>query len=126
MQNKIGNSKILKLPILNTSELERIHQASIKILSETGVNIHSKEIRSLLKDADAKVKDNLRIFILNELLKKSLSTVPSKIKICNRERKMVMFLESINSYLGIIVGAFICKDKLKELGIEWLIKDLLS
>ena len=56
MPNSLGNGKRLKLSVLETSELEKIHQASLEILSETGVNIHSKEMRNLLNDAGADIK----------------------------------------------------------------------
>ena len=100
MQSSVESIKKPGLSILETSELEKIHKASLKILLETGVNIHSKEIRSLLKKAGARVKDNLRVFIPNDLIKKALSTAPPKINIYNRERKIAMVLEGMNSYFG--------------------------
>lgn len=82
------------------AQLDVLHDAALKILAETGVNIHSAEVRALLKKAGAKVSDNLRVFIPAQLVDYALSTAPSQIDVYDRGGKMAMTLEGTANYFG--------------------------
>jgi trimethylamine---corrinoid protein Co-methyltransferase len=89
-----------KFSLMGKSEIEVIHNSSLRILSETGVNIYSREIRSLMKNAGASIKDDLRVLIPEGLVKNALSSAPSAIKIFDRNGESSMVLEGRNSYFG--------------------------
>jgi trimethylamine---corrinoid protein Co-methyltransferase len=82
------------------SQLEALHQASLTILSNTGVNVHLPELRKLLREAGARVQDDLRVFIPSALVDRALASAPSRIDIFNRQGKPAMSLEGTRSYFG--------------------------
>lgn len=86
--------------VLKTEQLNKLHDSSLVILSETGVNVHSAEVRDLLENAGAEVQDELRVRIPAELVTNALATAPSRIDICNRSGNEAMILENENCYFG--------------------------
>ena len=46
-QNKFARPRLM---LLKPKQLNEIHNASLRILAETGVNVHSSKIRVLLED----------------------------------------------------------------------------
>jgi trimethylamine--corrinoid protein Co-methyltransferase len=89
-----------KLTVLDSEQLNKLHEASLVILAETGVNVHAAEIRALLEDAGAEVQDALRVRISPELVAKALTTAPSRIDIYDRSGDKAMILEGANCYFG--------------------------
>ena len=51
-----------KLTMVDRQDLERIHQQTLKILSETGVAFHSEEALTILKDGGARVEGDVAFF----------------------------------------------------------------
>jgi len=88
------------LTFLTPEQLDTIHRASLSILSETGLNVHSEPVRDMMASAGAKVKDNLRVFIDSDLVEKSLKSAPSCINVYDRNRNQSMCLEGTNTYFG--------------------------
>jgi trimethylamine--corrinoid protein Co-methyltransferase len=60
------------LSALGESEINSIHQASLRVLSETGVVLKERTSRALLMDAGARVQDN-RVLFPPDLVEKCLS-----------------------------------------------------
>lgn len=100
MKNGMKEFARPSLSVLTPQQLNRIHNASLNILSETGVNIHSAQMRVLLAEAGAKVNDDLRVQIGSELVEKALSSAPSRIDIYDRNGDAAMVLEKTNCYFG--------------------------
>ncbi len=48
---------MIRLSILDENEVEAIHQATLRILSETGIRLKEPESRELLAGAGAKLED---------------------------------------------------------------------
>ncbi|WP_420546716.1 trimethylamine methyltransferase family protein [Curvivirga sp.] len=89
--NNGGHNKIIQSPwrnLINTYEpikvvsdeaIERIHDASIKILEEIGMNFLLPEARSILKEAGAEVDETTtRVRISRELVMKYVNKAPSE------------------------------------------------
>ena len=69
---------------IQAEQLEMLHEASMKILADTGINIHHPQCRVLLRDAGARVEDDLRVYFPAELVEQALSTAPSRIDVYDR------------------------------------------
>ena len=85
--------------LLNESQLDLLHAASLRVLAEAGVNVHSPALRELLKSAGARV-DGVRAFIPGRLVETALSTAPPRIVLHDRQGKPAMDLQARNAYYG--------------------------
>ncbi len=73
------------MSVLSRSDIDQIHDASVRILSEVGVKIESPSVLSLFKKAGAKVDEKKLTALLPEkLVTDALKSVPHSIKICSR------------------------------------------
>ena len=88
------------LTVLQPQQLDRIHQASLTILSQTGVNVHSEPVRQLLAAAGAKVEHDLRAYLPAHLVEQALASAPSRIDIYDRNGHSSMSLQGTNCYFG--------------------------
>ncbi len=87
------------LRYLSHNQMEDIHFGALEILEHTGVQILHPEALALLKNAGATLEGNL-VRIPEVLVKKALTTVPSRIVMANRDGERCMLLEGRNSYYG--------------------------
>lgn len=86
--------------VLNDEEISKIHEASLKILSEVGIVIYSKEVLELLNNAGATVDFKKSIAKIPEnLVEEILASVPSKVLMWNREKKPIFTLGEERSYI---------------------------
>lgn len=90
---------MLKTELLTTQQIERIIEASMTILEDTGVHIHSNKARELLINAGCAAEGAL-VKIPRNLIKKALETAPSNIQIYNRNGYFAMDLGGKNTYYG--------------------------
>ena len=67
------------LNFLTSSDIEKIHQASLEVLSEVGVKITHPEIRRLLLEAGAKEGNNFILLFPPDLIETSLQKAPRSI-----------------------------------------------
>ena len=100
MINKAEKYFNLSISALGTKQIEKIHNTSLTILEQVGINVHSIECRDLLKEAGATIQNGLRVHIPSELVESALQTAPSGIEIYNRDGEKAMVLEERNSYFG--------------------------
>lgn len=80
-----------KMQVIAKEDYERVHEASLKILEETGVAFHSQEALDIFEKHGAKVSDK-RVFIPREMVEKALKTVPQKFnwRARNNEQSIVL------------------------------------
>ncbi len=77
-------NKILALiEVLDKTEVEEIHHASMQILDQTGVVLHSEEARLLMQFHGARV-DGKKVFIPAALVEKALQSCPSEFTLKSR------------------------------------------
>lgn len=67
----------LQTTFATKKELDMIHEASLKILNETGIIFESEAARSLLEKNGAVLEGN-KVYFNKEMVEKALETVPSK------------------------------------------------
>jgi len=85
--------RLSTLHVLSDDELQSIHQASLELLSGTGMVVHSRKVLELLSDHGARVDPQAsRVRIPPEMVEKALSTVPPKIDLYNREKELSLTL----------------------------------
>lgn len=89
----------VRLTVLDARQADRIHDASLEILSRTGVVVQSQEALSLLTGSGAAV-DGERVRIPSHLVAKALETAPTSITIHDRQGGPAMSLENGRTYFG--------------------------
>lgn len=87
------------LRVLSDDQISEIHNATVIVMSEIGIVIKDEEGIRLLEEAGAAVKGEL-VKIPEHLLKRALSTAPSRISVYNRQGKLSMNLERGKTYFG--------------------------
>ena len=78
---------------LSQDEVERIHEASLRILKETGVKVLSEKVRKLLAENGAKV-DGAIVKIPGSLVEGAIKKTPKEMTLCAREPKCDLKLPS--------------------------------
>ena len=72
------------LNFLTEDEMERIHKASLRILKETGVKIHSEKVRRLLAENGAEVNDTI-VKIPSSLVEEAVKKAPKEMTLGARD-----------------------------------------
>ncbi len=97
----LNNYFLKRMGLLNlkTDQMDQLHLATLDILEHVGVKICEPEALSLLRDAGARVTDDL-VKIPPWLIQQALQTAPCKIAIYDRNGNRSMTLEKGNIYYG--------------------------
>jgi len=74
------------LNFLSEGEVEQIHGASLRILKETGVKVHSEKVRRLLVENGAEIDGDI-VKIPGSLVEEAIKKAPKEITLCAREPK---------------------------------------
>ncbi len=86
---------------LRHDDIERIHLATMKVLEETGVEVHSAEGLTYFAKAGAKVDEvSNRVRIPRELVMHCINKAPSEVVLCGREDKNNLTLRDTRVYMG--------------------------
>ncbi len=72
------------MQVLSNADVQRVHDMSLRILSEVGVRIESRQALDLLRDAGAKVDDRGLAFIDETLVDRSVEAAPENVRISSR------------------------------------------
>ncbi|SHI37103.1 trimethylamine methyltransferase family protein [Desulfosporosinus lacus] len=75
-----------RLEVLTKDDLVRVHEATLKILRETGVVFHNEEAIEVFKKHGARV-ENKTVFITRELVDQALATAPRTFRMRARNDK---------------------------------------
>lgn len=80
-----------KIEVMTKEDCVRVHEASLKILQETGVVFHGEEALKILKEHGAKVEGKT-VYFPRKLVEDSLKKCPSKFKLRarNDERSVIV------------------------------------
>ena len=84
---------------LGPQECEKIHMASLEILSHIGVDVHDQKALEILVKGGAKA-DGLRVRIPEYMVARALSTAPKSITLYNRKGQVAMRAGKYNTYYG--------------------------
>ena len=89
----------LKLTVLSEDQINKIHQATLDILSSTGVIVGAHEAVDLLYQHGA-VVENDKVRIPEKLVTRALSTAPKEIYLYDRSGKTVLNVGDRNVFFG--------------------------
>lgn len=78
---------------LSPDQCQKLHNASLEILSRTGVRLYDQEAIDLLEKAGVSISDGNRARIPAGLVEKAFSTVPKRVTLYDRHGKAGMYLE---------------------------------
>ena len=91
---------------LSTDQLEAIHQASMTILEQTGVEVNSARARQLYKQAGAEVDEASQIVRLSEqLITELLATAPSEFVLTPTNADRALIIGGNHIHFGMVSGA---------------------
>jgi trimethylamine--corrinoid protein Co-methyltransferase len=88
------------ITLLSREDKEKIHRATIRILSEIGMKIFHDEALELLRSAGCAIGEDRMAKIPEDLVLKAVASAPSKIDIYDREGHHAMDLGGRRSYFG--------------------------
>jgi len=86
--------------MLSNSQLAEIHQASLEILSRTGVRVFESEALDLLGNAGCKISDGDLVKFSEAVIEEALSYAPSRVVLSCRNGKPSVFLEEQRTFFG--------------------------
>jgi len=84
---------------MGESECRKIHMATLEILERTGVDVHDEKARTILVKGGASA-DGIRIRLPEHMVTKALSTVPERITLYDRNKKVAIRAWGHNTYYG--------------------------
>jgi len=85
---------------ISPEQCQKLHNASLEILSRTGAQLHDQEAINLLKKAGASVADGNRVRVPAGLVEKAFSTAPKRMTLYDRNGQSPLYLEEGNCYYG--------------------------
>jgi trimethylamine--corrinoid protein Co-methyltransferase len=87
-------------PWLTDRQLDLLHEASLKILEDPGLRIHSPEALELFRKAGASVSEGNRVRIPPALTGKALASAPRELTIYDRDGRPAMHLGGGECWFG--------------------------
>lgn len=82
------NLTIAAMSLLSKKDIEKVHEASLRILADVGVRVENAAVRDALKNAGARVDDSKELVFLDESrIERSVESAPKKVRICSRGGK---------------------------------------
>jgi trimethylamine--corrinoid protein Co-methyltransferase len=89
----------LSFNVLSQDEIKQIHEATLKVLEETGVKVLEPEVRSLLQGIGAKIDGEIA-YISPKLVENALKTAPKSVQVYSRDGSPGIVLEEGKSWFG--------------------------
>jgi trimethylamine--corrinoid protein Co-methyltransferase len=84
---------------MGQQECEKIHAASLEVLSRVGVDVHDEKARQILMEGGAE-SDGLRVRIPAFMVSRALATAPRTLLLYNRIGKVAIRAGGYNTYYG--------------------------
>ena len=102
--------KKARLQLITEEDYPRIHEASLKVLEQTGIIFHHQETVDLFKKHGAKVNGNI-VYFSREMVEGALRTAPNTFKFCGRNgSKSLMVGQEQDVVIGANVGPVFVQD----------------
>ncbi len=79
--------------------IEKLHEATMKILDGTGLDVHSKKARERFARAGAKV-DGQRVCIPHRVVEEALVSLPSTVRLAGRQGRPDCLLDGRKTYFS--------------------------
>ena len=96
---------------MSDDEIEALHEASLRLLSEIGVKCYSPEARAILAEAGALVDDaTMRVRLGRELVEHALTSVPPVIALVPRNPSSSVRVGGDDIVFATVLGPPNCSD----------------
>ncbi|RVB00973.1 methyltransferase, partial [Mesorhizobium sp. M7A.F.Ca.CA.004.05.1.1] len=93
------------MQLLDEERMERLHDTSMRILSELGIRVMSDRVMDLFADAGAIVdREEKTIRIDESLVREALRTVPSSFTLTSRNPEKQVHLGGNSLVFGLVAG----------------------
>jgi trimethylamine---corrinoid protein Co-methyltransferase len=109
----LGRISTLSLVVLNSAEIEGIHEASLDILNETGIIINSEEARLLLQSHGAKLNGK-KVHYPRKVIEEALKLCPDSFSLKSRNQEKSVKIGHGSMAMEPIRGAVFIIDKFGE------------
>ncbi len=86
--------------LLEPNQIQRLHQAALRVLEETGVQVLHPEAVDLLANHGARTGDGKTVRIPGHLVEEAVASAPSNLVIYNRDGDPALELGGRRSYFG--------------------------
>jgi trimethylamine--corrinoid protein Co-methyltransferase len=86
---------------LKDEDVQRIHEASLAVLEQTGIEVMPSECQEIFREAGARVDDkNNRVFIPRSMVEDALAKAPHEVVLCGRDPQHDLVLGGSRVYMG--------------------------
>lgn len=86
---------------LREADVRRIHQASLTVLEQTGIQVMPSECREIFKRGGATVDETAnRVYIPRKMVEEALALAPGTVRLCGRDPRHDMQLGGARVYMG--------------------------
>ncbi len=86
---------------LKEADLRRIHEASLTVLEQTGIEVMPSECREIFRRAGARIDEaHNRVFIPRRMVAEALATAAHEVLLCGRDPKYDLRLGGTRVYMG--------------------------
>jgi len=89
-----------RLQILSTTDAKAIHEASLRVLETTGIDLDHPRVEALLLEHGARQDGDGRILLPRELVEAALEGIPRGFEMFDRDGQPAMTVEAGRSYFG--------------------------
>lgn len=100
MERTVIGSDRPEFRLLSTAKIERIHEATCEVLSQTGVRVLAPEAVELLAGAGAQVEGDDLVKIPRRLVEDCLEAAPESVTVYDRNGEPALKLEGKNIHFG--------------------------
>jgi len=104
IQSSFNGNRTVGLKVLSNDQIWEVKRAAFDVLSKTGCKIFHKGALKMLKQAGARVKDNL-VKVPEHIVSECLRTAPKGFTIYDRDGNRAMEVEGRKSYYGSSTGS---------------------
>jgi trimethylamine--corrinoid protein Co-methyltransferase len=105
-----GEANKTTFRILSDEQIKLIHESTLVILEEIGVQVRHKETVRMLEGAGARKCADSVVRIPSKIVEGALGTSPKSIEICDREGNPCMVLDGRQTYYGAPSDSFFILD----------------
>ncbi len=100
------------LPLLDDEGIERIHNASLRVLEDLGIELWSAEARKLMADAGA-IVDGEVVRIGRDMVDAALASAPSSFNLTSRNPDKQLTIGGRNIAFGLVAGPPAVHDEIR-------------
>lgn len=100
----IKNNSNVHISDLKEEQLTEVHNASLKVLENTGVLVEHEKAREIFSSIGCSVTEDNRVKFPGEIIEKAIQRAPADITIYSRDEKPQMELGDGNSYFGTVTS----------------------